>query len=102
MKRAKYLYLEKEIQSALKICLLFKYLKIVLALVLISCYFYFPEWLLELLTLSVVISLTIPLSFFDSFIQKLLEYNTQTIEDRILLNVNEANEHFEKLYKKTN
>jgi hypothetical protein len=96
----KYLQLESDIQSALKLYGWVKLLKIVLALLVALSYFFFPGWLLELIVVSVVISLVLPLGFFDVFIQKLLEYNTQKTEERQILNAKEANEHFEKLYKK--
>lgn len=96
----KYVQLESDIQSALKLYGWMKFLKIVLALLVVLSYFFFPDWLGELIVISVVISLVLPLGFFDVFIQKLLEYNTQRTEERQILNAKEANEHFENLYKK--
>jgi uncharacterized protein YacL len=92
--------LEQEIQLALKFCGLVKISKIVLAALVVISYFFFPNWLLEVIVVSVVISLILPLGFFDVFIQKLLEYNTQILEERQILNAKEANEHFESLFKK--
>lgn len=96
----KYVQLESDIQSALKLYGWVKLLKIALALLVVLSYFFFPGWLLEFIVVSVVISLVLPLGFFDVFIQKLLEYNTQKTEERQILNAKEANDHFEKLYKK--
>ncbi|HCU65188.1 MAG TPA: hypothetical protein DF774_05435 [Rheinheimera sp.] len=96
----KYVQLESDIQSALKLCGWVKFLKIVLALLVLLSYFFFPDWLGKLIVISVVISLVLPLGFFDVFIQKLLEYNTQKTEERQTLNAKEANEHFDNLYKR--
>ncbi len=92
--------LEQEIQLALKFCGLVKILKIALGALVVISYFFFPNWLIEVVVVSVVISLILPLGFFDVFIQKLLEYNTQTLEERQILNAKEANQHFESLFKK--
>lgn len=96
----KYVQLESDIQSALKLCGWVKIFKIGLAILVALSYLFFSDWLLELVVVSVVISLILPLGFFDIFIQKLLEYNTQKTEERQILNAKEANEHMEKLYKK--
>lgn len=100
MSDLKYVQLESDIQSALKLFGWVKFLKIVLALFVVLSYFFFPYWLGELIVISVVIFLVFPLGFFDVFIQKLLEYNTQKTEERQILNAKEANEYFENLYKK--
>jgi hypothetical protein len=96
----KYVQLESDIQAALQLCVWVKVLKIFLALLVALSYFFFPGWLLEVIVVAVIMSLVLPLGFFDVFIQKLLEYNTQKSEERQILNAREANEHFEKLYKK--
>lgn len=92
--------LESDIQSALKLCRWVKLIKIVLALLVVLSYIFSPEWLEDLIVISVIVSLVFPLGFFDVFIQKLLEYNTQKTEDRQILNVKEANAHFDNLYKR--
>jgi len=96
----KYVQLESDIQSALKLYGWVKILKIALAFLVILSYFLFIDWLLEIMVVAVTISLVLPLGFFDVFIQKSLEYNIQKSEERQILNANEANEHFENLYKK--
>ena len=92
--------LEDDIQSALKLSGWVKLLKISLAVLIVAFYFFLSEWLTEIIVISVVITLILPLGFFDVFIQKLLEYNTQKVEERQVLNAAEANEHFEKIYER--
>ncbi|MCF6282113.1 MAG: hypothetical protein L3J28_07860 [Candidatus Polarisedimenticolaceae bacterium] len=89
-----------DIKSAMSFASVTKWVKITLAIFVIAAYFTDSVWLTEILIVSVVVSLIIPLGFFDVFIQKLLEYNTKKTEDRQILNATEANKHFEKLYKK--
>jgi hypothetical protein len=89
-----------DIKSAMSFASASKWLKFILAIFVIFAYFTSATWLTEIIVISVVVSLVIPLGFFDVFIQKLLEYNTQKAEERQILNATEANEHFEKLYKK--
>lgn len=89
-----------DIESALSFTSVSKWLKLILAVIVIFAYFTEAVWLTEIIVISVVVSLVIPLGFFDVFIQKLLEYNTQKVEERQILNATEANEHFEYLYKK--
>jgi ABC-type bacteriocin/lantibiotic exporter with double-glycine peptidase domain len=96
----KYVQIESDIQSALKLCGWIKIAKIFLAALIIFVYFFYPSWLLDVITIAVVFSLLLPLGFFDTFIQKLLEYNTQKSEERQILNATEANEQFENIYKK--
>ena len=89
-----------DIKSAMGFVSASKWLKVILACLVVFAYFTNATWLTELIVASVVLSLILPLGFFDVFIQKLLEYNTQKLEERQVLNTTEANEHFEKLYKK--
>jgi|SRR5690554_918203 len=92
--------LTSDIKSSMGFVSASKLVKIILALVVIFAYFTDAVWLTEVIVISVVISLVFPLGFFDTFIQKLLEYNTQKLEERQILNATEANEHFEEIYKK--
>lgn len=86
--------LQAEVESSLKFCRVVKVSKIILGACVLAAYFFDFSWLQELLVLSVVICLIVPLGFFDVFIQKLLEYNTQLVEEGQLLNATEANRHF--------
>ena len=92
--------LTSDIKSAMGFASVSKWVKSILAIVVIVAYFTNSAWLTEVIVISVVVSLILPLGFFDVFIKKLLEYNTQKVEERQTLNATEANEHFEKLYKK--
>lgn len=96
----KNLNLENDIKSAMKLNGFVKFIKISLAFLIFISYAFFEQWLTEIIVISVIISLILPLGFFDVFIQKLLEYNTQTIEERQSLNAQETNEHFENIYNK--
>jgi hypothetical protein len=100
MNNFNHVQIEGDIQSALKLCGWVKLLKLLLAALVVVSYFFISEWLTEIIVISVVVSLVLPLGFFDAFIQKLLEYNTQKVEERQVLNANEANEQFEKIYQK--
>lgn len=89
-----------DIASAMKLCSYVKWFKTFLALVVSIAYFLGSPWLAEILIVAVVTSLVLPLGFFDVFIQKLLEYNTQLLEERIQLNANETNNYLELLNRK--
>jgi c-di-AMP phosphodiesterase-like protein len=92
--------LEDDIRLAKKIFGLVKLLKISLALLVLISYFFLSEWLTEIIIISVVVILIFPLDYFDVFIQKLVEYNTQKLEERQTLNANEANKYFDKIFNK--
>lgn len=89
-----------EIASAMKLCSYVKWFKVILAVVVSIAYLVGSPWLAEILIVAVVTSLILPLGFFDVFIQKLLEYNTQLLEERVQLNANETNTHLESLNRK--
>lgn len=91
---------QNNIKSAINFTLFTKIFKILLAGII--CYLYFSnnDFLKEFLVFGVVISLILPLNFFDVFIQNLLEYNTQKVEERQLLNANEANKTFSDFQEK--
>lgn len=89
-----------DIKSAMGFVSASKWIKVTLACLVVLAYFTDATWLTEIIVISVIISLIFPLGFFDVFVQKLLEYNTQKVEERQILNAIEANEQFEELYKK--
>lgn len=71
--------------------------KVLLALVISIAYFMHSPWLMELLVFSVLVSLISSLEFFGVYIEKLLEYNTQFLEERQTRNAHEANEYFKEI-----
>ncbi|TMN94762.1 hypothetical protein [Pseudoalteromonas sp. S558] len=89
--------LTEKINLAKKWCLITTVFKVVIAIIVCVAYFTNASCLPELIVFSVVLSLLLPLGFYGAFMENLLEYNTQAIEDRQLLNANEANEHFIKM-----
>lgn len=92
--------LAADIERARSLVFITKLFKISAAILVLLAYFLEADWLLEAMIVGLVLTLIIPMGFFDVFIQKLLEYNTQNLEARQKLNVQEANEHFGKLYQK--
>ncbi|WP_299595646.1 hypothetical protein [uncultured Microbulbifer sp.] len=91
---------KEEIESALIWYRVMKWVKVALAIILVWAYFADFRWLSEILYISVILLLFLPLGFFDTFISELLEYNTGAIEKRQLLNANEANEHFSAVFER--
>jgi len=89
-----------DVKSTMKASLIVKWAKIVIAIGVCIAYFTESPWLTEMLVVAVIIALIFPLGFFDTFIQKLLEYNTQKIEERQLLNSKETKEHFEEAFQR--
>ena len=81
----------EEIKSALKVCSVTKTIRIILALVICVSYVYADKWIIDAVLISLLFLLLFTLSFFGVFIQKLLEYNTQKMEERISLNADETN-----------
>jgi hypothetical protein len=94
-------YLEGNVSSARTLAKLTMWLKCGLAATLAIGYFVEFSWLYEMVILSVIISLVLPLGFFGAFFENLIEYNTQLVEDRQSLNAKEANQHFKKAFKKS-
>ena len=65
-------------------------------------YAYFRDqiWLVDIIVFSIAFALVFPLGFFDVFIQRLLEYNTQAIEQRQHQHAEEANHYFNDMHKR--
>lgn len=92
--------LQDFVSSAKRYCVVTTVIKILLAIIIAIAYFIESSWLIELVVLAVVFSLLLPLGFYGAFIENLIEYNTSTLEDRVLLNANEANEALTKMHEK--
>jgi len=93
-------WIEDDVKSALRLCSIWKWVKIALAIIICIAYLIESSWLSEILIVSVLVLLFLPLGFFDAFFQKLLEYNIQLIEDRQVLNAKEVNKHFEEAFQR--
>ena len=76
------------------------WLKCGLAVALAAGYFFDFSWLYEMVIVSLIISLVLPLGFFGVFFENLIEYNTQLLEDRQRLNAKEANKHFTEIFER--
>ena len=88
--------LTSDISSAMILASITKFIKFLLAFIILIAYFFNFTWLNEILIFAIFLNLLLPMNFFDVFIQKLLEYNTQKVEERILLNAQETNKYFEE------
>jgi len=91
---------QHDIELSKKFITLVKGIKFVTVLMIGWLYAINSVWLNEAIMIGVVLSLLSPMGFFDVFIQRLVEYNAQTIEERQALHTKEANQQFEKIYVK--
>lgn len=92
-------FIKAEAASAMNFHFVTKALKLILAVIVCVAYFMGSSWLIDVIVVSVVVSLILPMGFFDTFIQKHHEYNTLVTDERMLLNANESNKHFEKIFQ---
>ncbi len=92
--------LESDVKFAIGLHAVMKWTKYGLATVLLTVYFLESKYLIDVIVFSIAVSLFFPLSFFGLFIQKLLEYNTQMVEARLMLNANETNEALNQILEK--
>lgn len=84
---------KKDIESSLKTMKFLYFIKIILLILIILSYYYKQEWLEILIILALATIILFPLNFYGAFIEFLLEYNTQTLEERIIKNANETNKY---------
>lgn len=92
---------EQDVKAAIKFAKTCKYFKISLGLLIAICYFWYPSLLLELVVTATIVSLLLPMGFSDTFLEKLIEYERSLLEERQILNANEANDHFKRLFDRT-
>ena len=85
---------DEEMKLVVKFAKTLKYLKIVLAFLLVGAYFYKPHYLTELLAIGLFISLLLPQGFVDTYLEKLINLRAAETDERQILNANETNEHF--------
>ncbi|MCT7525421.1 hypothetical protein N5T77_10205 [Aliarcobacter cryaerophilus] len=84
---------KNNIESSMKSIKFLYFLKAILLVLVVLSYIYKPEWfdILVIIILSTLI--LFPMNFYGAFIEFLLEYNTQTLEERIIKNANETNKY---------
>lgn len=88
--------LTSDIKSSMKLASVVKIIKFFTAIAIVIAYLNDFQWLHEIIIIAVVLNLLLPMNFFDIFIQKLLEYNTQKVEERIILNAEQTNRYLEE------
>lgn len=91
---------EGEIELAMRLFLLMKWLRYLLAAAVAFAYFGGHDWAMDAVIVSIILLLAAPLGFFDVFIQKLVEYNASTIDGRLKLNAEQANRAFADVHRK--
>lgn len=84
------------IESSMKTIKFFYFLKILLLTLIILSYYFKPMWFDILIIITLAMIIFFPMNFYGAFIEFLLEYNTQTLEERILKNANETNDYLNK------
>jgi len=91
---------EEEIRLSMKMFSIIKWIRVFLAVLIVLAYFGGQTWVFDVVLASIVLLLVAPMGFFDVFIQKLVEYNASSIEERVVLNAREANKAISDLHKK--
>lgn len=84
---------ENLISSSRTTLLVLYFIRLLLVSSVIFSYFYKPEWFDILVIITLIQIALFPNNFYGAFIENLLEYNTQTLENRILLNAKETNKY---------
>lgn len=90
---------EQEISLAMRLNKADRWVRAILAGIIIFAYLMGYVWWSHLLVAGVAYTLISPLGFFGDFIQSLLEYNTKQLESRQVLNAREANAALERLHE---
>ena len=91
---------EQSIKLAKGFATAYKFVRLLIAFVLIVGWLGEYSWLKEAVIVSLVILLIASMGFFDVFIQELVEYNAASLEKRQILNASEANLAFERLERR--
>ena len=76
---------DEEVKLAIRLAKSVKYLKIVLAVLLIGSYFYKPQYLTELLIIALSVSLLLPQSFMGTYLEKLIDLRAAESDERQFL-----------------
>lgn len=91
---------KKDVDLSIKFVKVSKSLKFVLAVLIVSAYFYKPQYLTELLIFGVVLSLLLPQGFIDTYLEKLITLRSAETDERQTLNATEGNKHFSSAFER--
>ena len=89
---------DEEVKLASKLAKPVKYLKMILAILLVIAYFYKAEYLTELLVFGLTLLLLLPQGFMDTYLEKLIDLRAAETDERQILNATEANKHFSSAF----
>lgn len=90
---------EQEVALAMKFHKADRWVRAILAGLIILAYLMGYAWWQPLVVASVAYMLISPLGFFGDFIQSSLEYNTKQLESRQVLNARETNAALDKVHE---
>ncbi|MFX4277632.1 hypothetical protein ACOL3G_07145 [Aliarcobacter butzleri] len=88
--------LELVVSSSRKTSFLLYLIRIILVICVVLSYFYRQDWFDILVIITLIQIALFPNNFYGAFIENLVEYNTQVLEDRIVLNANETNKYLKE------
>ena len=89
-----------DVELSLRMAKTLKFIKFILAIIIVATYFYYPDYLVDLLVVGVVFSLILPNGFVDTFLQKLIALRAAETDERQILNATETNTHFSDAFKR--
>ena len=90
----------EDVVLSIKLAKPLKYLKFILAILVIVAYFYKPQYLTELLVIGLALSLLLPQGFIDTYLEKLIDLRASETDERQVLNATEANKHFASAFER--
>ncbi len=99
MKRAKE-EANEDVLLSIKFVKVMKYIKAIIAFLLIAAYFYKSEYLLDLVVVGLSLSLIMPQGFMDTYLEKLSALRAAETDERQVLNATESNKHFSSAFEK--
>lgn len=88
--------LELVVSSSRKTSFVLYLIRIILVICVVLSYFYKQDWFDILVIITLIQIALFPNNFYGAFIENLVEYNTQVLEDRIVLNANETNKYLKE------
>ncbi len=81
---------EKSVAAAQKGAISTYYTQVILALLLVASFIFLPILFTGILFVVFLITLVVTQLYMSNFLEELIEYNTTTTEDRVLLNSKET------------